>query len=143
MNIGWFNSASFLLMLTFFFPALLSAAPDAEIAKYPNRPITFIVPLPAGSGPELASRLIAKEAEKILGQPIVIVNKPGASQTIGVAAIAAARPDWTRDSDYASRALVASSSSSKGAPFRIARAIAMRCRWPPDRRVPRSPRKVW
>jgi len=66
---------------------------EAEVSKFPNRPITFIVPLPAGSGPEVASRLIAKEAEKFLGQPIVIVNKPGASQTIGISAIAASKPD--------------------------------------------------
>lgn len=96
MKISLLNSGKFLgffLILAFFFPGPLSASQDADTAKYPNRPITFIVPLPPGSGPELASRLIAKEAEKILGQPIVIINKPGASQSIGVAAIAAAKPD--------------------------------------------------
>ena len=44
--------------------------------------------------------------------------------------------------DEATSALVASSSNSKGGFFSIARAIAMRWRWPPDRRTPRSPRKV-
>ena len=68
-------------------------AQEAEIAKYPIRPITFIVPVPAGSGGDLASRLITKEAEKFLGQPITVVNKPGGSYTIGVAAIAASKPD--------------------------------------------------
>jgi len=43
----------------------------------------------------------------------------------------------------ASKALVASSSSSSGGFFSMARAIAMRWRWPPDRRKPRSPKKVW
>ncbi len=66
---------------------------ETEGSRFPTRPITFIVPLPPGSGPELASRLIAKEAEKFLGQPIVIINKPGASQTIGISAIAASKPD--------------------------------------------------
>jgi hypothetical protein len=42
----------------------------------------------------------------------------------------------------ASSALVASSSSSSGGFFSMARAMAMRWRWPPDRRTPRSPRKV-
>jgi tripartite-type tricarboxylate transporter receptor subunit TctC len=68
-------------------------AQESEIAKYPSRPITFIVPLPAGSGGDLTSRLISREAEKFLGQPITVVNKPGGSYTIGAAAIAASKPD--------------------------------------------------
>lgn len=68
-------------------------AKGAEIAKYPSRPITFFQPSPAGSEADLPSRLITKVAEKLLGQPIVIVNKPGGSMTIGIAAIAAAKPD--------------------------------------------------
>ena len=66
---------------------------EEEIAKYPRRPITFIIPIPAGGPTDLSLRLICKESEKILGQPIVIVNKPGAGQSIGMAAIAAAKPD--------------------------------------------------
>ena len=53
--------------LTFFFVER-GYPQEAEVSKFPNRPITFIVPLPAGAGPEVASRLIAKEAEKFLGQ---------------------------------------------------------------------------
>ncbi len=66
---------------------------EAEVARFPNRPITFIVPLPAGSGGDVASRLLLKETEKFLGQPVVVVNKPGGAYTIGVAAIAASKPD--------------------------------------------------
>jgi tripartite-type tricarboxylate transporter receptor subunit TctC len=66
---------------------------EADVTKYPSRPITLIVPLPAGSGGDLASRLIAKEAEKYVGQSIAVVNKPGGSYTIGAAAIAASKPD--------------------------------------------------
>ena len=58
-------------------------------------------------------------------------------------AIAASSAACTMRSLSASSALVASSSSSSGGFFSIARAIAMRWRWPPDRRTPRSPRKVW
>jgi len=71
----------------------LGYSQDAEIAKYPSRPITFICPIPAGSGGDLACRLITKEAEKFLGQPIVLLNKPGASFTIGAAALASSKPD--------------------------------------------------
>lgn len=70
-----------------------AAGAEQGDARFPAKPLTFIVPLPAGGAPDLASRLICKEAEKFLGQPIVVVNKPGASFTVGIAAIASARPD--------------------------------------------------
>jgi len=66
---------------------------QTEVTKYPNRPVTFIVPLSAGSGGDLVSRLIAKEAERFLGQPITVVNKPGGSYAIGVSAVAVSKPD--------------------------------------------------
>ena len=75
------------LVPTFVYPQ------EAEISQFPNRPITFIDPLPAGTPTDIAHRLIAKEAEKYLRQPIVVVNKPGGGTTIGMAAIAAAKPD--------------------------------------------------
>jgi tripartite-type tricarboxylate transporter receptor subunit TctC len=73
---------------------------EGQIAKYPNQPITCIVSLPPGGPTDLAVRVICKPAEKYLGQPIVILNKPGGQMTIGTAAIAAAKPDgytigWT------------------------------------------------
>ena len=78
-------------------PILLSPAlgypQEEEIAKFPSRPITYIQPFTAGVPADLAIRLISKEAEKFLGQPIVVVNKPGAVGTIGVAAIATSKPD--------------------------------------------------
>ena len=71
----------------------LGYSQEAEIEKFPSRPITFIVPLPPGGESDLAVRLITKEAEKYLRQPIVVVNKPGAAMGIGTAAIASANPD--------------------------------------------------
>lgn len=68
-------------------------AQESRIAKYPDRPITFIQPLPAGGGNDVLTRLLCKEAEKDLGQPIIILNKPGGSLTIGAAALAASKPD--------------------------------------------------
>lgn len=66
---------------------------ETEVVRYPNRPINFIVPTSAGAAGDLPCRLIAKEAEKFLGQPIVILNKPGGSFTVGIAAIATSKPD--------------------------------------------------
>jgi tripartite-type tricarboxylate transporter receptor subunit TctC len=88
------SKVSFLLCLALILLLTASGYPqEAEIAKFPSRPITYIIPLPPGGPTDLAIRLISKEAEKYLGQPIVIVNKPGGTLTIGIAAIAAAKPD--------------------------------------------------
>jgi tripartite-type tricarboxylate transporter receptor subunit TctC len=64
-----------------------------DVSKYPSKPITFICPVPPGQGTDLSIRLLAKELEKILGQPVVVVNKPGAALVIGTAAVAIAKPD--------------------------------------------------
>ena len=82
------------LSVLFLFSMPILVYPQAEeIAKYPSRPITFINAIPAGGPTDLAHRLIAKEVEKYLGQPVVVVNKPGGGTTIGMAAIATAKPD--------------------------------------------------
>jgi tripartite-type tricarboxylate transporter receptor subunit TctC len=64
-----------------------------DVSKYPSKSITFICPSAAGTAIDLSNRLIAKELEKILGQPVIVVNKPGAAFVIGAAAVAAAKPD--------------------------------------------------
>lgn len=63
------------------------------LAEYPDRPITMVINYGAGGGVDLSSRALAKKAEKILGQPIAGMNKPGAGGTIGTGALAAAKPD--------------------------------------------------
>jgi tripartite-type tricarboxylate transporter receptor subunit TctC len=72
---------------------LLASQEGVAQEKFPSRPINFIIPIPAGGPTDLAFRLLAREAEKTLGQPVVPVNKPGAGQSIGMAAIAVAKPD--------------------------------------------------
>jgi tripartite-type tricarboxylate transporter receptor subunit TctC len=62
-------------------------------AEYPDRPITLIANYSAGGGADLSSRALAQKAEKFLGQPIAVVNKAGAGGTIGIGAVAAAKPD--------------------------------------------------
>ena len=66
---------------------------EEDVAKYPSRPITFIHPFTAGTSIDMSIRLITHEAEKFLGQPIVVVNKAGGSGSVGVAALASAKPD--------------------------------------------------
>lgn len=60
---------------------------------YPNRPITLINPGGSGSSSDRFMRVIATEASKILGQPIVYENRPGANNTLGIGAMRSARPD--------------------------------------------------
>src|SRR4249920_958254 len=72
--------------------AILSSIAQAQ--QFPSRPVTLIVPYPAGGGTDTAMRALAAGTEKHLGQKIVIENKPGASGTIGPANMAAtAAPD--------------------------------------------------
>jgi tripartite-type tricarboxylate transporter receptor subunit TctC len=60
---------------------------------YPNRPVQLIVPAGAGSSTDTIMRSLADAAAPLLGQSIVILNRPGASGTIGVGAVARAKPD--------------------------------------------------
>jgi tripartite-type tricarboxylate transporter receptor subunit TctC len=89
---GYHGCILFTACLLFVFSAQ-SGYGQENIAKYPSRPITLIEPTPPGSEADIPVRLIAKSAEKFLGQTMVIVNKAGGSQAIGIAATAAAKPD--------------------------------------------------
>jgi len=75
--------------------AVVAAAASTAMAQsYPTKPITMIVPWPAGGSTDVAMRAIAEGASKVLGQPIVVDNKAGASGTLGPATMAAtAKPD--------------------------------------------------
>ena len=61
--------------------------------KYPSKPITFIVPLEAGGGGDVQTRPLAARLAELLGQPVVVVNKPGAGSSIGYRAIHDAKAD--------------------------------------------------
>jgi tripartite-type tricarboxylate transporter receptor subunit TctC len=69
----------------------LPAAANAQ--AWPNRPITIVVPFPAGGGTDMAIRSIQPQLQKELGQPVVIDNRAGAGGTIGSAFVAKAAPD--------------------------------------------------
>ena len=68
-------------------------APSARAQSYPNRPITFIVPAPAGGGTDTQARILAPKLSELLGQPVVVENRGGASGNIGAEAVAKAAPD--------------------------------------------------
>ncbi len=73
--------------------ALFSCGAVAAEEKYPTRPITIIAAVGAGTGGDLAVRTLAEKLGPALGQPIVIMNVPGAGGVVGAARGAAAAPD--------------------------------------------------
>ena len=74
---------------------VVGAAARAQDAaqSYPTRPITAIIPFAGGSASDVVSRILFDKMSKLLGQPIVVENKPGAGGNIGTADVARAAPD--------------------------------------------------
>jgi tripartite-type tricarboxylate transporter receptor subunit TctC len=76
------------------FAALLMSITLPGIAQtFPSHPVRLIVPFPAGSATDLIGRIMAVEYQKLLGQPFIIDNKPGAQGIIGSDLVAKSPPD--------------------------------------------------
>lgn len=60
---------------------------------YPSQPIKIILPYPAGGGTDVATRLVAQEMSKTLGQTIIVLNRPGAGGKIGILVAKKEKPD--------------------------------------------------
>ena len=60
---------------------------------YPSKPVKIIVPVTTGGPSDLVARLLGDKLSASLGKPVIIENRPGASQTVGAAAVAKADPD--------------------------------------------------
>jgi tripartite-type tricarboxylate transporter receptor subunit TctC len=74
-------------------PATMLAATAWGAESYPAKPLRFIMPFTAGGPTDVLSRAYAKELSQILGQPVVVDNKPGAGGNLGVNLIAKAPAD--------------------------------------------------
>ena len=61
--------------------------------SYPNRTVKMIVPLTAGSGADIAGRIVAKSLTETWKQPVIIENRPGAGGLIGTGVVVNAEPD--------------------------------------------------
>ena len=73
--------------------ALLVAATAAAQAQWPNKPIRFVNPFPAGGGVDAFARPVAAKLSQALGQTVYVENMGGAGGTVGAAAAARAAPD--------------------------------------------------
>jgi tripartite-type tricarboxylate transporter receptor subunit TctC len=71
----------------------LVAAPALAQGAFPDRPVTLIVPFPPGGSTDVMARLLAERMVPILGQPVLVENRPGAATVVGAEAVARAQPD--------------------------------------------------
>jgi tripartite-type tricarboxylate transporter receptor subunit TctC len=78
-------------LLAGLFAALAGTAFGA--ADFPQKPITLVVPFAAGGGLDVTARILADKLKDLLGQPVLISNKPGAGSSVGARAVAAAPAD--------------------------------------------------
>lgn len=80
------------LKISMLLAAMVLAQPSSA-QQYPTRPITWVVPYPAGGNPDIIVRFLAKGVGDILGQPVIVDNRTGAAGIVGTEYVAAAKPD--------------------------------------------------
>jgi len=84
----------FLIILAVFLNAnTATVLAQSDDAKWPERPVHFIVPFPAGSASDIVARIVAQKIGGLLGQQFVVDNRSGASGEVGTAMVARAAPD--------------------------------------------------
>ena len=71
-----------------------AAAPSAQAqGAYPTKPLKLVVPVTTGGPSDLVARILGDKLAAALGKPVIVENRPGASQTVGAAAVAKSDPD--------------------------------------------------
>lgn len=80
-------------VVCFISAACFAATATAQTQTYPTRPITIVVPWPAGALTDAAARILQPKLSEALGQPVVIDYRPGAAGVIGTTLVARAQPD--------------------------------------------------
>jgi tripartite-type tricarboxylate transporter receptor subunit TctC len=71
----------------------VALARPAGAQAFPSRPIRFVVPFPPGGSLDAAARIIAERLSPVIGQPVVVENRPGAGGNVGADVVAKAAPD--------------------------------------------------
>jgi tripartite-type tricarboxylate transporter receptor subunit TctC len=104
--------------------ALLAAAPQVAAQEWPARPIKFIVSQAAGGTPDIICRLITEKLSRVLGQQVVVENRPGGGNVIGAQAAARSAPDGYTFFFATAAALVTNPYTFKSLPYDPARDFA-------------------
>ena len=73
--------------------AMVPAGPATAQEPYPSRPVQIVVPFPPGGVADLHARPLAPVLERILKQPVAVVNKAGAAGAVGMQFVATSKPD--------------------------------------------------
>src|ERR1700724_1552031 len=73
--------------------SVLAAPVPSAAQDFPARPVTLIVPFPAGGRTDVIGRIVGQNLQTVLNKPVAVVNKPGASSVLGSNAVAEAKPD--------------------------------------------------
>jgi len=73
--------------------SVLAASSAQAQTTYPNKPVRIVVPVTTGGPSDLVARILGDKLSTSFGKPVVIENRPGASQTVGAAAVAKSDPD--------------------------------------------------
>lgn len=84
----------FLVTIIVSMSVLVSMA-EPVAGKYPEKPVQLIVPYPPGGISDLTARVLASTIEPFLGQPLIVVNKPGGGGAIGGYAVTKGEPGYT------------------------------------------------
>ncbi len=75
------------------FVLALGASPVAAQSDFPNHPLKIVVGFPPGGATDVLARVLAQESRGLLGQELVVMNRPGANGSIAINEVAAAKPD--------------------------------------------------
>ncbi len=89
----WAGVLSAAFLFCFFSCGTQVPGPVFAQEKYPSKPVNLLVGYPAGGTTDLSARALALAASKVLGQPVVILNKPGGASSVAVASLKNEKPD--------------------------------------------------
>lgn len=73
--------------------SMVLLASKAMAQTFPAKPVTIVVPFPAGGALDMVARTLSEQMRKDLGQPVIVENRAGAGGTVGSASVARATPD--------------------------------------------------
>jgi tripartite-type tricarboxylate transporter receptor subunit TctC len=88
-----FKAAAHLAGLTLFTSLSLSLAQSSFAQTFPDKPLKIVVGFPPGGGSDLMARTVAERLSPLIGQPVIVDNKPGAGSTIAASFVAKSKPD--------------------------------------------------